>query len=55
MTPEEAVSDSPTRWVAQHVRGYVETDGKKGHRWRGVNTLFRRPEAGVPASSGGRR
>jgi deazaflavin-dependent oxidoreductase (nitroreductase family) len=40
MMPEEDVSDSPIRWVAQHVRGYVETDGGKGHRWRGVNTLL---------------
>jgi deazaflavin-dependent oxidoreductase (nitroreductase family) len=40
MNPEEEVFDSPTGWVARHVRGYVETDGKKGHRWSGVNTLL---------------
>jgi deazaflavin-dependent oxidoreductase (nitroreductase family) len=41
MAPQEEVFDSPTRWVAQHVRGYVETDGRKGHRWwGGVHTLL---------------
>jgi deazaflavin-dependent oxidoreductase (nitroreductase family) len=40
MSPQEDVSDSPTRWVAQHIRRYVETDGKKGHQWRGVHTLL---------------
>ena len=44
MTPEmkdqEDVFDSPTRWVAQHVESYVESDGKRGHRWSGVNTLL---------------
>ena len=37
---EEPVTDSPTGWVAKHVRSYVESDGKKGHRWRGVDTLL---------------
>jgi len=40
MTQQEEVFDSPTGWVAQHIRGYVESDGEKGHRWRGVNTLL---------------
>ena len=40
MTPNEEVSDSPTRWVAEHIRRYVETEGKNGHRWRGVDTLL---------------
>ena len=40
MTPQEEVFDSPTTWVGQHIRGYVESDGEKGHRWRGVNTLL---------------
>ena len=39
MTREE-VFDSPVGWVAQHIRGYVESDGKTGHHWRGVNTLL---------------
>jgi deazaflavin-dependent oxidoreductase (nitroreductase family) len=38
--PDEPVTDSPTGWVAKHVRGYVETDGQKGHRWSGVDTLL---------------
>jgi deazaflavin-dependent oxidoreductase (nitroreductase family) len=40
MTPQEEVFDSPSGWVARHVRGYVETDGRKGHRWNGVQTLL---------------
>jgi deazaflavin-dependent oxidoreductase (nitroreductase family) len=39
MTEEEVV-DSPKGWVAKHIREYVETEGKKGHRWSGVNTLL---------------
>jgi len=39
MTREE-VFDSPVGWVARHIRGYVESDGKTGHHWRGVNTLL---------------
>jgi deazaflavin-dependent oxidoreductase (nitroreductase family) len=38
--PEERVTDSPTGWVAKHVGRYVESDGKKGHRWNGVDTLL---------------
>jgi deazaflavin-dependent oxidoreductase (nitroreductase family) len=38
--PTEVV-DSPTRWVADHIRSYVETDGESGHEWReGVPTLL---------------
>jgi deazaflavin-dependent oxidoreductase (nitroreductase family) len=36
----EKVYDSPSGWVAKHVREYVETDGRRGHRWSGVNTLL---------------
>jgi deazaflavin-dependent oxidoreductase (nitroreductase family) len=39
MTQEEIV-DSPIGWVAQHIRGYVESGGERGHRWRGVPTLL---------------
>ena len=39
MTQEE-VFDSPVGWVAQHIRGYVDSDGTTGHHWRGVNTLL---------------
>ena len=38
--PVEKVFDSPTGWVARHIGDYVRTDGKKGHRWRGVDTLL---------------
>ena len=34
------VVDSPTEWVADHIRSYVETDGADGHIWRGVPTLL---------------
>ena len=27
--------DSPTDWVASHVRAYVETDGRDGHLYQG--------------------
>ena len=37
---QEEVFDSPTAWVADHIRGYVESDGDNGHNWRGVNTLL---------------
>lgn len=37
---EREVFDSPTGWVADHIRRYVESDGEDGHRWRGVNTLL---------------
>jgi len=33
------VKDSATPWVAKHTREYVESDGKKGHKWQGVRTL----------------
>lgn len=34
------VHASPTGWVARHVGGYVESDGKRGQRWHGVDTLL---------------
>lgn len=39
MTQEE-VFDSPTGWVSQHIRNYVESNGDEGHQWRGVPTLL---------------
>ena len=36
----DPVIDSPTRWVAEHIRRYVESDGADGHDWRGVPTLL---------------
>ena len=38
--PPQEVFDSPSEWVAGHIRRYVETDGEEGHRWRGVTTLL---------------
>lgn len=40
MTSQEEVFESPTGWVARHVRRYVETDGRSGHRWGGAHTLL---------------
>jgi deazaflavin-dependent oxidoreductase (nitroreductase family) len=34
------IHDSPTGWVSQHIRSYVESDGKRGHRWHGTDTLL---------------
>jgi deazaflavin-dependent oxidoreductase (nitroreductase family) len=35
------VVDSPTGWVADHIRQYVESGGEAGHEWReGVPTLL---------------
>jgi deazaflavin-dependent oxidoreductase (nitroreductase family) len=36
----DEVFDSPTDWVAKHVREYVETDGRRGHRQWGVTILL---------------
>lgn len=39
--PEDAeVVDSPTDWVARHIRTYVETKGRDGHLFHGVPTLL---------------
>lgn len=40
MVTEEEVYDSPTGWVAEHIKEYVETDGEQGHNWHGVSTLL---------------
>jgi deazaflavin-dependent oxidoreductase (nitroreductase family) len=39
-TVDEEVFDSPRGWVARHISQYVETNGRKGHRWQGVPTLL---------------
>jgi deazaflavin-dependent oxidoreductase (nitroreductase family) len=36
----DEIYDSPTGWVNEHIRSYVETDGRSGHEWRGVPTLL---------------
>src|SRR6266567_6229604 len=38
-TPGQVV-DSPTGWVADHIKNYVESGGEKGHEWRGVPALL---------------
>jgi deazaflavin-dependent oxidoreductase (nitroreductase family) len=40
MEGKEQVYDSPRDWVADHIRRYVETDGRDGHEWKGVRTLL---------------
>lgn len=40
MNESERVIDSPVKWVADQIRRYVETGGKEGHNWRGVNILL---------------
>lgn len=34
------VIDSPTGWVAKHIHDYLDTDGRRGHRWHGMDTLL---------------
>jgi deazaflavin-dependent oxidoreductase (nitroreductase family) len=40
MADEPTVYDSPRGWVARHISSYVETGGRRGHRWNGVETLL---------------
>jgi deazaflavin-dependent oxidoreductase (nitroreductase family) len=40
MEPKEQIFDSPQGWVRSHIQEYVESDGKKGHKWRGLPTLL---------------
>jgi deazaflavin-dependent oxidoreductase (nitroreductase family) len=40
MDANEPVFDSPEGWVQKHIHDYVESDGKKGHKWRGLPTLL---------------
>ena len=40
MATNEEVLDSPTGWVADHIRDYIASDGERGHNWRGVQTLL---------------
>ncbi|MEU8225399.1 nitroreductase family deazaflavin-dependent oxidoreductase [Kribbella sp. NPDC048915] len=35
-----AVLDSPTGWVSEHIRRYLETDGEDGHDFLGFPTLL---------------
>lgn len=40
MGEHDEVIDSPSGWVAQHIREYVESGGERGHQWRGRPTLL---------------
>lgn len=40
MAAQEEIFDSPTGWVRDHIQQYVESDGEKGHQWRGIPTLL---------------
>ena len=31
----EKIIDNPQGWVQDHIKEYLESDGKKGHIWRG--------------------
>jgi deazaflavin-dependent oxidoreductase (nitroreductase family) len=37
---DEEVLDSPTDWVARHIRLYVESGGRQGHSFHGLPTLL---------------
>jgi len=36
----EEIYDSPTRWVAKHIRKYVDSDGAQGQVFYGVQALL---------------
>lgn len=36
----EQIHDSPVGWVSDHIDTYVSSDGERGHRWRGTETLL---------------
>ena len=40
MVANEKVFDNPTGWVKSHIQMYVKSNGKKGHKWRGLPTLL---------------
>jgi deazaflavin-dependent oxidoreductase (nitroreductase family) len=40
MGAKDEVFDSPTGWVGRHIRRYVESAGRSGHRWHGTDTLL---------------
>lgn len=40
MAQRKQVFDSPLGWVSRHIQNYVESDGKKGHKWNGHPTLL---------------
>jgi len=49
---EREVVDSPTGWVADHIKRYVDSDGAQEHEWKGVPTLLLTTQ-GAKQRSGG--
>ncbi|MFI0405348.1 nitroreductase family deazaflavin-dependent oxidoreductase [Actinomadura sp. 3N508] len=37
---DQPIHDNPTGWVANHIRTYVETGGKRGHLYQGRRSLL---------------
>ena len=54
-TTDEEVFDSPTGWVASHVRGYLESDGSGATAGTASTRSCSRPAADARASAGARR
>lgn len=40
MPSKKQITDSPNGWVAKHIQDYVNSDGKKGHKWNGHLNLL---------------
>ena len=40
MMSNSEIIDSPSTWVADHIKRYVATNGEDGHIWRGVPCLL---------------
>jgi deazaflavin-dependent oxidoreductase (nitroreductase family) len=40
MTPRNEITDSPIGWVAKHVKRYLDSDGRDGHRFNGHDALL---------------
>jgi deazaflavin-dependent oxidoreductase (nitroreductase family) len=40
MSDHEDVTDSPVGWVAKHINRYVESNGKDGQKYQGVQSLL---------------
>ncbi|HEU5470377.1 MAG TPA: nitroreductase family deazaflavin-dependent oxidoreductase [Actinophytocola sp.] len=38
--PSEEITESPTGWVAKHVRQYLDSDGAQGGKFYGVDALL---------------
>jgi deazaflavin-dependent oxidoreductase (nitroreductase family) len=40
MDSQNKLTDSPVKWVADHIQRYVTSGGQDGHRWSGMDTLL---------------